>query len=120
MPRFTILLHTLPDDSHYDLLLEWPGQPKLRTWSLPAIPAPGESIEATALPDHRLIYLDYEGHIAGDRGEVTQWTTGEFTIESESADELVLTLNSKRLQGEALLQRTSGDHWQLTRRAGQA
>ncbi|WP_404306225.1 hypothetical protein [Neorhodopirellula lusitana] len=33
---------------------------------------------ATRLPDHRAIYLDYDGAISGDRGDVERLATGTF------------------------------------------
>jgi len=118
MPRFTILLHQLPTGEHHDLLLQWPGEERLRTWSLPAIPAPGETVEATRLPDHRAIYLDYEGPISGDRGKVTRWDTGSFEIGSESADGLVVIFDGAQIQGEAILQPLTDkeNRWRIARK----
>ena len=47
----------------------------LKTWALPQPPQPGVEMECTALADHRLAYLDYEGPLSGNRGAVTRWTT---------------------------------------------
>lgn len=35
-------------------------------------------IAATPIADHRLLYLDYEGPVAGDRGIVECWDRGPF------------------------------------------
>lgn len=82
--RFALLFHALPATatrpSHWDLLLEF-GE-RLATWELPCpLDDTRDRDSATAgplrrLPDHRHLYLDYEGPIAGDRGHVTQVATG--------------------------------------------
>lgn len=80
MPRFVILRHTLPSGdrqgTHFDLMLEDEG--KLLTWALPDLPLPGCEFIAMQLPDHRLAYLDYEGPISSNRGEVQRVEEGEF------------------------------------------
>ena len=63
MPRFALLEHDAPDGLHYDLLLQT-GE-RLATWLLGEIPAPGRTVACRRLPDHREIYLDYEGPISG-------------------------------------------------------
>ena len=61
LPRYSLLRHTgAPNDPsgcHYDLLLE-DGE-SCRTWRLGEIPtADGSSQNATALPAHRLVWLE--------------------------------------------------------------
>lgn len=85
-------------DSHWDLMLEHPlGLFTLRLMSLPVqglnagmkphlesaplncdLWEPQESVELTAtrLPDHRKKYLDYEGPVSGDRGQVRAVSRG--------------------------------------------
>ena len=60
MPRFVLLEH-LWDGVHWDLMLER-GE-VLRTWAIDAPVVAGEDLPARALPDHRRIYLDYQGAI---------------------------------------------------------
>ena len=67
MPRFVLLDHDHPT-RHWDLMLE--VGPVLWTWRLDAIPDRCASCQATRIADHRPIYLDYEGPISRDRGEV--------------------------------------------------
>jgi hypothetical protein len=67
---------------HWDLMLE--SGDVLHTWALAAEPAPNLPIAAEQLPDHRLIYLDYEGPISGNRGTVTRWDAGRFEVLSET------------------------------------
>lgn len=80
MPRYVILHHTTPpgyrQGTHYDLMLEEDG--KLLTWALAELPRVGLQIQAVRLPDHRLGYLEYEGPISGDGGEVRRVDAGEY------------------------------------------
>jgi hypothetical protein len=119
MPRFAILLHDSPRGLHYDLLLE--AGEVLRTWALPQIPAPGEVLECEALSDHRMIYLDYEGPISGDRGSVTRWDRGTFEVESWTDDRVVLQLSGERIVGQIELQQLPDDtaRWRIARKAEQ-
>ena len=80
MPRYVILYHqrSSPDAefTHWDLMLESAGV--LRTWKIHQQPLPTRPLTATALADHRIDYLDYEGPISRDRGHVCQWDYGTF------------------------------------------
>lgn len=103
--RFAVLWHQRilasgKDDSHWDLLLELDSD-NLLTWRISQLPflnlaalagpdiariAPSkpevsqlaESVEAIRLPDHRAVYLDYEGPIDNDRGTVTRRAGGHY------------------------------------------
>ena len=72
LPRYSLLRHTgAPDDPsgcHYDLLLE--DGDSCRTWRLADIPtADGSSQNATALPAHRLVWLEpRHAAVSGNRG----------------------------------------------------
>jgi hypothetical protein len=117
MPRFVILRHETPPGHarglHWDLMLEAGGV--LRTWALAEEPQPGKSIAAELLPDHRLDYLDYEGAVSGDRGNVTRWDAGEFQTLVESASRLAISITGARIRGTASLQKdarnTGSDPW---------
>lgn len=81
--RFTVLHHESPSGDHWDLLFE--SGDALETWSVPprSSPVPGEFLEsfrcpATRQPDHRSIYLDYEGPVSGNRGFVRRVDTGTY------------------------------------------
>jgi hypothetical protein len=113
MPRFVILQHDHPE-LHWDLMLQ-AGQ-TLRTWRLAQAPGkPGEPIVATAIGEHRPIYLDYEGPLSGGRGCVVRWDKGTYweevagTIGSEQR--VVVGLAGERLNGNAVLERISEDQW---------
>jgi hypothetical protein len=110
MLRFAILIHDYPH-RHWDLLLEQEGQEKLRTWRLGKPPTVGEMIPAEALPDHRRMYLDYEGPLSGGRGEVKQWDAGVYEPLSQSATEIKLRFAGQRIQGEAVLNCDERGNW---------
>jgi hypothetical protein len=108
MPRFVILEHDHPL-LHWDLMLE--AGSSLRTWRLSAPPQPGEAISATAVFDHRLLYLDYEGPIAGNRGRVICWERGTFTGQVQGGQSIFVHLQGERLRGDLHLQHIGGDAW---------
>ena len=110
MPRFVILEHDHPM-RHWDLMLEASGA--LRTWRLDAPPEAGCVVAADALSDHRLFYLDYEGPVSGNRGSVVRWDWGQFVIDRELEDEIVLRLQGSRLHGTGCLHRTPDGRWQF-------
>jgi hypothetical protein len=97
--RFAILEHDHPL-LHWDLLLEADGV--LKAWRLAQPPEPNHRlIDATALPDHRLRYLDYEGPVGGGRGQVKRWESGDYFEEADS------TPQRRRL-------RFAGTRWHLS------
>jgi len=67
--RFVVQRHDVkPGERHFDFMVER-GE-KLATWKL-AAPLPEEgSVQGERSFDHRALYLDYEGEIAGGRGRV--------------------------------------------------
>ncbi len=101
MPRFVVLRHERPPAVHFDFMLE--AGDVLKTWALPQPPRPGLEMECAALADHRLAYLDYEGPISGDRGSVTRWDHGQYTVERQTATQWVLDLTGQKLDGTATL-----------------
>lgn len=71
--RFVILTHDWPSP-HWDFLAERNGV--LRAWRLLTEPVAGQDVAAESNFDHRLLYLDYEGPLSGDRGSVSRWDAG--------------------------------------------
>jgi DNA polymerase ligase (LigD)-like protein len=108
MPRFVILRHESRDRPvHWDFMLEAVGG--LRTWSLVEEPAAERAIEATELPLHRALYLDYEGPLSQDRGEVRRWDAGTYELATDAPREVVVRLAGERLQGVARLTTTADE-----------
>lgn len=112
--RFVVLRHEMPPGApraaHWDLMLE--AGETLRTWALAQEPTGGNPLAATELPPHRLAYLDYEGPVSGDRGQVSRWDQGTYRISSESHDHLIVEIAGTRLRGIASFKRLAGnDQW---------
>lgn len=105
MPRWVLLKHTTPDgawhldwmlepravgeqDGHGVMLLTFRiGRLAARDWVSPEaarrtladVSKGGFGFAARRLPDHRSQYLDYEGPISGNRGEVRRLLAGTCT-----------------------------------------
>jgi hypothetical protein len=84
--RFTVLHHALPASSqrssHWDLLMEHPSldaEKVLCFEALNPVSSWAAPVKLTRLPNHRKLYLTYEGPISEDRGQVTQVATGALT-----------------------------------------
>ncbi len=111
-PRFVVLTHDHPF-VHWDLMLE--QEDSLRTWRLMQPPDVHGPIDAEALPDHRLAYLDYEGPVSGGRGAVERWDAGTYEIVESIADSLVVRLSGRKLVGLATLERANQRPWKFRR-----
>lgn len=110
--RLTILEHDHPF-LHWDLLLD--NGETLTTWRLLQRPAGDAWIPAERLPDHRRIYLDYEGPVSGDRGVVQQLLTARYCEIDESTraddaptDDRCLQLADCRLGQRAVCRTVAG------------
>jgi len=87
-----LLRHDLPDCTHhFDWLIAQDADAHLpvstfrcdrRVDELQA----GESLEVLRLPDHRAVYLEYEGPVSGNRGSVQRLRAGEATNHGETSD----------------------------------
>ena len=110
MPRYVILEHDHPE-LHWDLMLEI-GE-ILRTWRLAAPPQAGGPVRAEPSFDHRRLYLDYEGPVSGNRGNVVAWDRGTYEAVEEAPARVVVRLSGTRLHGTATLQRVDGGAWEL-------
>jgi hypothetical protein len=111
MPRFVVLIHDSPV-LHWDFMLE--KEAILRTWRLARAPDETGPIDADALADHRLIYLDYEGPVSGNRGAVRRFDRGEYALIDETADRVEVELTGTMLRGRAVIERSGrGEAWEL-------
>ena len=85
--KFVILDHT-PEEvdngdvrshsnqRHFDWMFELIAGGPLTTFATPHLPSVGDSTDATQLPDHRPVYLQYEGPISGRwHGDITERAT---------------------------------------------
>src|SRR5439155_2482683 len=108
MPRFVVLDHDHPFP-HWDFLLE--AGDVLRSWRLLAEPVRGRAIAAEPLPDHRRLYLDYEGPLSGGRGRVVRWDAGDFEWEAVAEAEVRVRLAGRRIAGRVALCRVTPGFW---------
>ena len=137
MPRFVLLYHDCPPGyerrSHWDLMLE--SGDTLRTWALERLPrawqlaheetrvrqshcppmADGNEVNAEALANHRRAYLEYEGEVSRNRGEVIRVAAGTYEVLRESAAQLDLALQGDRIHGSLRLVREEANarKWSL-------
>lgn len=105
MRRFVILRHTMPSHasrpSHWDLMFDV-GDTGLKTWAVYQDPSSGEVQPADPLADHRKSYLDFEGDLSQDRGEVARWDAGTHEVLTHDAQGMQIRLLGTRLRGIAI------------------
>lgn len=103
MPRFVLLEHRW-DGVHWDFMLE--DGDVLRTWAVDAPIVPGADLPARALPDHRPIYLEYEGEVSGNRGTVIRVARGVYQARTWEEDLVRVRLEGDQLVGEVELRQS--------------
>ncbi|HSG70363.1 MAG TPA: DNA polymerase ligase N-terminal domain-containing protein [Planctomycetaceae bacterium] len=103
---FVILEHDHPF-IHWDFMFE--EGDSLRSWRLLQEPIFEQWIDAEPLPRHRKHYLDYEGPVSGNRGQVTRWDFGTCQVNELQEEKISLILNGSRLSAKVTLERTSPD-----------
>jgi hypothetical protein len=116
--RFVILWHSIPPNhggwfspdrvSHFDWMFE--DREHLITFEVPRIPIPSERIPLVRLPNHRPLYLEFEGSLSPgpqgeDRGFVSRWAAGTYCFmeKTTAGQKLVVELNSERFSGQVVL-----------------
>ena len=88
------------EPAHYDWMFQV-GQ-SLRTWATEPIESllqEGE-IDATALPDHRLKYLQFEGDIGGQRGSVKSIVRGDYSLIQQDEEQFCVIASWVMSDGE--------------------
>lgn len=80
--RYVILHHTGWIEDHFDLMLETDAESPLLTWRLDRWPDPTTT---TPLPPHRRAYLDYEGPVSNNRGQVRRVAGGSYSAIERTA-----------------------------------
>ncbi len=101
--RFVVLEHDW-NGVHWDFMLE--AGAGLRTWAVDTPIEPGVELPARPLPDHRRIYLTFEGPISGGRGSVRRVAEGVFQTIAWRDDHVRVRLSSAQLVGEVDLYRS--------------
>jgi hypothetical protein len=110
MPRFALLEHDHPM-LHWDLMLERDGV--LWTWRLPELPVFGVALLAERIGEHRLLYLDYEGPVSGNRGTVKRIDGGYLTWIEAGGDRIVVALAGSLYRGKLEGAREDGTLWRV-------
>ncbi len=97
----------------------------LECWTLAALPsswaaalgidggASSDVVDAVRLPDHRLAYLDYEGPVSNNRGEVCRCDGGEYQWLDAGPSPMRLELCGAVLKGLVVLTLIDDDRWQV-------
>jgi hypothetical protein len=69
-----------------------------------------------AIGDHRIAYLEYEGPISNDRGQVARWDEGTYTLLTRTEDELAVELVGARMACVVTMQRdaTQLEQWKFS------
>lgn len=97
MPRFVLLEHQW-NGVHYDFMLE--RGDVLKTWAIDAPVVADIELPARALPDHRPIYLEFEGEVSGNRGTVRRIDAGLYTTLSWKDGRVRVRLAGCQLVGD--------------------
>lgn len=103
LPHATVLLrHDLPDGTHhFDWLLQRDDVGPLVTFRLDRDMSLSDgAFEGDPLPDHRRIYLTYEGPVSGNRGSVRRVAQGRCQVLDESRDRIRVLIQLGQRQGE--------------------
>jgi hypothetical protein len=117
MPSFVVLLHETPPGyaraTHFDLMLECGAG--LLTWAVPELPTRNTPMEADRLPDHRPVYLEFEGPLSGDRGVVRPVASGEFDWIEHQPTRIVVQLRGESLRGRLVIEQadSAGHRWRV-------
>ncbi len=96
MARFVILEHDHPF-FHWDLLLE--NGESLKSWRVRQNLLVQHVQIIERLADHRIIYLDYEGPVSGNRGTVLRWDEGELIRFDRQQESLCVELKGNKIAG---------------------
>jgi hypothetical protein len=134
MPHFVLLYHDCPPQyerpSHWDFMLEEGDH--LRTWALARLPrewtvarartlesyphcsqlAASNTVAAEPLGDHRLDYLQLEGKLSGDRGQVRRIDAGSYITDKQHPESWQVRVDGVLLRGKITL-RQSKPLWTL-------
>ncbi|MFN7182188.1 MAG: DNA polymerase ligase N-terminal domain-containing protein [Planctomycetota bacterium] len=96
--RFVIQQHFLSSDKyHFDLMFE--ENNVLRTFQIDRIDNLLEGVKVLGknIQDHRLIYLDYEGEISGNRGYVKIFDKGYYQVNKKTDNLFELLLEGAKI-----------------------
>ncbi len=107
--RYVILRHDRVPEPHFDLMFEAAPGADLITWRSLEWPITQET-NLTRLGEHRRAYLDYEGPVSNDRGDVKRVEAGTCHIDWTTAHECTIHIDDRVLA----LRLLEDDHWLAT------
>ena len=110
--RYVILRHQNIDEPHYDLMFETIPGSSLATWRSPAWPIESPT-DAVKLRDHRRAFLDYQGELTGNRGQVIQVAAGTCQIIISEYSSWKIRLLSGSLPVVLSFRQVDGQHWSV-------
>ena len=91
--HYVVLHHVWHGQAHYDLMFETSAGSALATWrSASDGRCTGES-PLTPLADHRRAYLEFEGEVSGNRGQVKRVAAGTCRILVDNPSRLRVRLD---------------------------
>ena len=120
---FVVQEHALSETIHWDLMLHRPieapdeNQKVLAVWKF-THPPDGKNLDkplsAESLPDHRKVYLTYEGPIADDRGRCKIFDHGSYQLIECREDLWKVVFSGRKIKGLFILKKTNRENrWML-------
>jgi len=106
--RYVVLHHTGFGEPHYDLMFESSPGGTLTTFRAPDWP-PVAGDALTRLGDHRRAYLDYEGPVSNNRGEVKRAASGTCEVSIATTQMTIRLVKPQALL--LLLRLEKDDRW---------
>lgn len=116
MRTMVLLRHELPDGAfHFDWLIDAGAGRDLIAFRVLERFDRGEVVEfeAVRLEDHRRLYLEYEGPISRNRGEVTRVGRGSIAVLAEEDGRLRVVGGIGRWVGAIAGIQVRGDQWRM-------
>ena len=92
--RYVVLHHTGVAEPHFDFMLATDDTGPLLTWRLSRWPMEVGDV-ALPLPAHRRAYLDYEGPVSGNRGQVKRVAAGTADCVEQDSRVVVVRLDER-------------------------
>ena len=116
MRSMVLLRHEMADGTrHFDWLID-PGSPRaLLTFRVaePIHTGGSRAFAAEMIPDHRRMYLDFEGPIPGGRGRVARVARGALIALGEQQGRVVIRGSLGALAGIFVGLRADGPWWRF-------
>ena len=113
---FVVQHHRCDRGGHFDWMFE--AAAGLITFQVPCPPnglRPGSPATVRRLPDHRRVYLTYEGLVSGNRGEVRIHDRGDYEAAGSLRDRWEVRLRGQCMEGRFLFSLIGDDSYRLVR-----